>query len=148
MSETQYSDDPLSINEDKFLPLFQDQLRFKGFNESLLSTIRNFNLFDVRDMYENLSKKEIPMLALWGKKDGIVPFSGSDEYQRIFNKGKLIVLEEGTTLESLEKKIRTKAGGKLDGVSLRIALNKQYTSADKVLKNGDEVAFIPPVQGG
>ena len=59
-----------------------------------------------------------------------------------------IVLEEGTTLESLEKKIRTKAGGKLDGVSLRIALNKQYTSVDKVLKNGDEVAFIPPVQGG
>ena len=96
MSETQYSDDPLSINEDKFLPLFQDQLRFKGFNESLLSTIRNFNLFDVRDMYENLSKKEIPMLALWGKKDGIVPFSGSEEYQRIFDNGKLVVLEEGT----------------------------------------------------
>ena len=96
MSETQYSDDPLSINEDKFLPLFQDQLRFKGFNESLLSTIRNFNLFDVRDMYENLNKKDIPMLALWGKKDGVVPFSGSKEYQRIFIKGKLVVLEEGT----------------------------------------------------
>ena len=59
-----------------------------------------------------------------------------------------IVLEEGTTLRSLEKRVRTKAGGKLDGVSLRIALNKKYTAADKVLKDGDEVAFIPPVQGG
>jgi hypothetical protein len=26
MSETQFSEDPLSINEDKFLPLFQEQL--------------------------------------------------------------------------------------------------------------------------
>ena len=71
-------------------------MKFKGFRESLASTMRNFNLFDVRDMYENLSKKEIPMLALWGKKDGIVPFSGSEEYQRIFDNGKLVVLEEGT----------------------------------------------------
>ena len=54
MSETQYSEDPLSINEDRFLPLFQDQLRFRGFNESLLSTIRHFNLFDVRKMYVSL----------------------------------------------------------------------------------------------
>jgi pimeloyl-ACP methyl ester carboxylesterase len=96
MSETQYSDDPLSINEDEFLPLFQDQLRFRGFNESLLSTIRNFNLFDVRNMYETLNSKEVPVLALWGKKDGVVPFSGSQEFERIFNKGKLISLEEGT----------------------------------------------------
>ena len=28
MSETQHSDDPLSINEDEFLPLFQKQLVF------------------------------------------------------------------------------------------------------------------------
>ena len=46
--------------------------------------------------YENLNKNDIPMLALWGKKDGVVPFSGSKEYQRIFIKGKLVVLEEGT----------------------------------------------------
>ena len=71
-------------------------MKFKGFRESLASTMRNFNLFDVRDMYENLNKKDIPMLALWGKKDGVVPFSGSKEYQRIFIKGKLVVLEEGT----------------------------------------------------
>ena len=31
---------------------------------------------------------------------------------------------------------------------LRIALNKKYVTGDKVLKDGDEVAFIPPVQGG
>tara|TARA_B100002051_G_C16324844_1_gene433976 strand:- start:187 stop:609 length:423 start_codon:yes stop_codon:yes gene_type:complete len=96
MSETQYSEDPLSINEDRFLPLFQDQLRFRGFNESLLSTIRHFNLFDVRKMYESLNSKQVPILAIWGKKDGVVPYTGSQEFERIFNNGKLVSLEEGT----------------------------------------------------
>ena len=96
MSETQFSEDPLSINEDKFLPLFQEQLKFRGFNESLLSTVRNFNLFDVRSMYESLSQKNISILTLWGKKDGVVPFSGSEEFERIFSEGKLVSLEEGT----------------------------------------------------
>ena len=59
-----------------------------------------------------------------------------------------INLKEGATLESLENKVRTKAKGKLNGVSLRIALNKKYVTGDKVLKDGDEVAFSPPVQGG
>lgn len=96
MSETQYSEDPLSINEDQFLPLFQEQLQFTGFNEALLSTVRNFNLFDVRNMYESLNSKKVPILALWGKKDGVVSFSGSEEFIRIFKEGKLISLEEGT----------------------------------------------------
>ena len=96
MSETQYSEDPLSINEDQFLPLFQEQLQFTGFNEALLSTVRNFNLFDVRNMYESLNSKKVPILALWGKKDGVVSFSGSEEFIRIFKEGKRISLEEGT----------------------------------------------------
>ena len=62
MSETQRSDDPLSINEEEFLPLFQKQLQYRGFNESLLSTIRNFNLFDVRSIYQSLSEKDVPLL--------------------------------------------------------------------------------------
>lgn len=96
MSETQYSEDPLSINEDRFLPLFQDQLRFRGFNESLLSTIRHFNLFDVRKTYESLHSKKVPVLALWGKKDGVVPYEGSQEFKRIFTNGKLVSLDVGT----------------------------------------------------
>jgi pimeloyl-ACP methyl ester carboxylesterase len=96
MSETRSSSDPLSINEDQFLPLFQKQLQFRGFNESLLSTIRHFNLYDVREMYLSLSNKKIPILALWGKKDGVVPYSGSKEYKSIFSEGNFISLEEGT----------------------------------------------------
>jgi molybdopterin converting factor small subunit len=57
-------------------------------------------------------------------------------------------MPQGSTLKTLEKKIRAMANGELDGISLRMALNRKYTVDDIVLKEGDEVAFIPPVQGG
>ena len=60
----------------------------------------------------------------------------------------IIELETGATTNILEKVIREKADGKLDGVSLRFALNQKYIPEDTELNDGDEVAFIPPVQGG
>ena len=59
-----------------------------------------------------------------------------------------LTLEPGTTSAELEKLVRNQAQGKLDEVTLRIAVNKKYIPAEIELKNGDEVAFIPPVQGG
>jgi molybdopterin converting factor small subunit len=56
--------------------------------------------------------------------------------------------EEDIFTDDLEKIIRKKAKGKLDGVSLGIAVNKKYISQNTKLKDGDEIAFIPPVQGG
>ncbi|SUZ90420.1 uncharacterized protein METZ01_LOCUS43274 [marine metagenome] len=60
----------------------------------------------------------------------------------------LLELELGTTTDTLEKIIRDRADGKLDGVSLRTAVNQKYIPDVVELKDGDEVAFIPPVQGG
>ena len=56
--------------------------------------------------------------------------------------------ENGSTTLDVERTIREKSNGKLDGVSLRIAVNQQYQAEETELKDGDEVAFIPPVQGG
>ena len=60
----------------------------------------------------------------------------------------LLELELGTTTDTLEKIIRDRADGKLDGVSLGTAVNQKYIPDVVELKDGDEVAFIPPVQGG
>lgn len=57
-------------------------------------------------------------------------------------------LKNGTTSVELEKMIREKSKGKLDGISMRIAVNQKYIPNDIKLLDGDEVAFIPPVQGG
>ena len=57
-------------------------------------------------------------------------------------------LENGLSTIDLENIIREKADGKLDGVSLRVAVNQHYQPEETILTDGDEVAFIPPVQGG
>lgn len=60
----------------------------------------------------------------------------------------VLELEVGTTTETLEKIIREMAQRKLDGIILRTAVNQSYTLQSIELKDGDEVVFIPPVQGG
>ena len=60
----------------------------------------------------------------------------------------LVELESRSKASDLEKLIRIRAKGKLDDVSLRVAINKNYANEDTELQDGDEVAFIPPVQGG
>ena len=57
-------------------------------------------------------------------------------------------LEDDTFTDDLEKIVRKKADGKLNDVSLSTAVNKKYISKNTKLKDGDEIAFIPPVQGG
>ena len=57
-------------------------------------------------------------------------------------------LEDGTSVSDLEKIVREKALGKLDGITLRTAVNRKYISDNAILNDGDEIAFIPPVQGG
>ena len=57
-------------------------------------------------------------------------------------------LSPGATTADLETMIREKGAGELDDVTLRTAVNKHYISEPVPLEDGDEVAFVPPVQGG
>ena len=96
MSETTHSEDPLSINEEEFLDNFNRQLVFTGFTESLLSTVRNFNLFDCRRMYKDVGNLAIPTFVIWGKIDGVVPYSSSLNLKECIPHSELLTIEEGT----------------------------------------------------
>jgi len=58
-------------------------------------------------------------------------------------------LREGATVAQLLQRLTADhpALGRL-GPSLMFAVNQEYVGADRVLGEGDEVAFIPPVSGG
>ena len=60
----------------------------------------------------------------------------------------VLEIDSGANTQDVEKLIRKKANNNLDNVSLSVAVNKKYISKVIVLNDGDEVAFIPPVQGG
>ena len=57
-------------------------------------------------------------------------------------------LEDGTTSYEFEKIVRQRSGDKLEGVTLRIAVNQEYVDIDHLVQAGDEIAFFPPVTGG
>ena len=57
-------------------------------------------------------------------------------------------LGPGKTTKDVEDLVREHANKKLDGVLFRTAVNRIYIKEPRELKDGDEVAFIPPVQGG
>lgn len=57
-------------------------------------------------------------------------------------------LPEGSTVTDLKKVLFEKYVGFADLKSLYIALNNDYADEKMILKEGDEIAIIPPVSGG
>jgi molybdopterin converting factor subunit 1 len=63
--------------------------------------------------------------------------------------GEEMELAEGASVADLIAACRGRsagAGGVWD--SMAVAVNQEYARAADVLKDGDEVAFLPPVSGG
>ena len=55
---------------------------------------------------------------------------------------------EGFIAQDVVTFLDEQAPGKLHVGSLHIAVNRQYTNGDAILRDGDEVAVFPPVSGG
>ena len=67
----------------------------------------------------------------------------------IMEKEELILhLEKGTMTDDLENRIKKMGGEKIEKIPYRIALNMEFIDGSVEIKDGDEIAFIPPVQGG
>jgi molybdopterin synthase sulfur carrier subunit len=60
---------------------------------------------------------------------------------------KVVEIEGGSRVSDIAILVGIEAGRIEDG-SVMTALNFEYCDADAVLKDGDEVAFFPPVSGG
>lgn len=59
-----------------------------------------------------------------------------------------ITLPAGSTAADLVDIVRERLEERLATMPLRVAVNGQFAPEDTLLKAGDEVALIPPVQGG
>ena len=60
---------------------------------------------------------------------------------------KVVEIEDGSRVSDIAEFVGIESGRIEDG-SVMAALNFEYCDADAVLKDGDEVAFFPPVSGG
>ena len=55
---------------------------------------------------------------------------------------------QGDTTQDLESKVRQLGGQKIASIPFRIAVNHEFISEATELNESDEIALIPPVQGG
>lgn len=51
-------------------------------------------------------------------------------------------------LRALYRELRERHGFSLDADALKVAVNSEFSSWDRPLREGDTVVFIPPVAGG
>jgi molybdopterin converting factor subunit 1 len=71
-------------------------------------------------------------------------------YRDLLGKGEMVLsLPEGTDVSGLIMELRGRGApfNRLPSFPA-VAVNEEYASEDRLLKDGDVVAFIPPVAGG
>ncbi|MBW2176020.1 MAG: alpha/beta hydrolase, partial [Deltaproteobacteria bacterium] len=61
---------------------FEEQFQYRGYLDSILSTMRYYPMNDLSEEYEKVGRLKIPTYAIWGTDDQVVPFSGSDEVRK------------------------------------------------------------------
>jgi pimeloyl-ACP methyl ester carboxylesterase len=61
---------------------FARQLAYKGYSNALLSTLRNYPMADLAEDYRLVGATGIPVFAIWGTADTVVPFSGAEKARR------------------------------------------------------------------
>ena len=69
-------EDENRLSQDELNKIYKEQMKYEGFTRSLISTAKNFNLFNTQKMYQELGKKNINASVIWGNVDEIVPFDG------------------------------------------------------------------------
>jgi len=60
----------------------------------------------------------------------------------------VVEVPEGTRAADLWQRMRENHQALRDVAQPMTAINESYADADQVLRDGDELAFIPPVAGG
>ena len=92
----------LSTDEDKnklsqfeLNKVYQEQMKFEGFTRSLISTANNFNLFNTKNMYQELGKKNISASVIWGDADEVVPVAGLNSLRSDYPNISFKIIENG-----------------------------------------------------
>lgn len=62
--------------------LFEEQFKYKGYLPAILSTMRHYPLYNLSKEYETVGKSGIPVYAIWGTDDQVVPFEGSEKVKK------------------------------------------------------------------
>ena len=93
--ELSTEEDENRLLQDELNKVYKEQMKYEGFTRSLVSTARNFNLFNTQKMYQELGKKKIDASVIWGDEDEIVSFDGLSHLKLDYPEINYKVVENG-----------------------------------------------------
>ncbi len=73
--------------------LFEAQFKYRGYLPSILSTMRNYPMYDLSKDYEAVGRTDIPTYAIWGTEDSLVLFEGTEKVKKAIPQVKIFPVE-------------------------------------------------------
>jgi pimeloyl-ACP methyl ester carboxylesterase len=70
-----------------------EQATYRGYSEGQLNTVRNYDLQNRLASYEAIGRAGLPVLAVWGTADTVVPFAHSAELVKRVPQAKLVPID-------------------------------------------------------
>lgn len=62
---------------DEYLEKYAEQMKYSGFLQAIHSTVINTPFTNLKEIYEQLGKRKLPMQLFWGENDLTIPYSTS-----------------------------------------------------------------------
>ncbi|MEW5722994.1 MAG: alpha/beta hydrolase, partial [Thermodesulfobacteriota bacterium] len=63
----------------RFKEQYLEMAKYKGYKKAFLSTMRHFMNVDFTTTFEAVGRQHHPVLLVWGRRDGVVPFATSEK---------------------------------------------------------------------
>ena len=87
-------------NQGKAIPniaeLYEQQMDYAGYLPALLSTLRHYPLGGLQREYQKIGQSKLPVMAIWGTNDTVVPTANSKALQEAIPGASLTLLEGGS----------------------------------------------------
>lgn len=70
-----------------------EQTKYRGYSEGQLNTFRNYDLQNRLQSYDAIGRSGLPVLAVWGTADTVVPFAHAAELSKRVPQTKLVPID-------------------------------------------------------
>jgi pimeloyl-ACP methyl ester carboxylesterase len=82
---------------------FQIQMQYAGFKKSILASLRSGITTGAEKAYENVGRRDLPTLLIWGREDHVVPFELSKRVRELMPNIEFHAIEKAAHIPHYER---------------------------------------------
>lgn len=94
---------PTQEMRDHFTGRYSEQMKYRGFKRSLLSSLRTGMLDEDLQLFKRLGELNKPNLLIWGKEDPTVPVRYNETFRKLVPNTEFHLIEQAGHIPHYEK---------------------------------------------